>query len=399
MSERIRRFAAVGAVATAVDLAAVTGLHRAGVTLPLADAIALGTAATCSYVLHRRVTLRDDPLVRWIEHRSIFGAVVVVAGLVDELVLLGITGTSARHGVVLPKLAAIAAAAFVRAIAHRLLIFRVIRREQVTPAHRDPAPGAVRFSVVVPAYREEARIATTVQRLRHELRGIDRDGGLEIVVVDDGSGDRTALEATAAGADQVITLEPNRGKGGAVRAGMLHAQGRTIAFTDADLAYSPVQLVGLLQRVEAGWDVVVGSRRAVGTRTLVRARRVREIGSRVVNVATSILLLGQYRDTQCGLKAFRSDVARSLFSTSRLDGFAFDIELFHLVERRRLSLAEVPVEVEHSTHSTVNAFRDGVGLVRDLMRVRRWARRGVYDNAPELPPRNRTTGPALADTR
>jgi putative flippase GtrA len=399
MSERVRRFAVVGALATGVDVTIVVTLHRAGLPLLAADAVALLAAAACSYALHRRVTLRDDPFVRWIHHASIFGAVVVLAGAVDVAVLLALTGTSARHGVLLPKLAAVTIAVFVRAIAHRTLIFRVIRREQVEPARRDPAPGTVRLSVVIPAYREEARIANTVRRLRDDLAHIARDGGLEIVVVDDGSGDATAVEAHAAAADQVIRLEPNRGKGGAVRAGMLRARGRTVAFTDADLAYAPTQLVGLLERVEAGFDVVVGSRRAVGTRTLVRARRVRELGSRVVNMATSILLLGQYRDTQCGLKAFRSDVARALFSSSRLDGFAFDIELFHLVERRRLSLAEVPVEVEHSVHSTVNAWRDGVGLLRDLVRVRRWARRGVYDHAVELPPRVLATGPALADSR
>jgi dolichyl-phosphate beta-glucosyltransferase len=249
----------------------------------------------------------------------------------------------------------------------------------------------------VPAYREP-RIAETVARLRAELASIADDGGLEIVVVDDGSGDATADIARSAGADQVVELPANRGKGGAVRAGMLAARGRTVAFTDADLAYAPIQLVGLLTRVERGWDVVVGNRRHRDTRTVVRAVRLREMGSRMVNLATHALLLGQYRDTQCGLKAFRSDVARLVFSAGRIDGFAFDIEVLHLVERYRLSLAEVPVSVENSERSTVRAARDGVRLLRDLIRIRRWAKEGVYDGRLiELPPRS--TGPAVVGRR
>jgi len=117
----------------------------------------------------------------------------------------------------------------------------------------------VRLSVVVPAYAEADDIGATIARLRDELGGLD--GGLEIVVVDDGSPDDTAAAARASGADQVIEQRPNRGKGAAVRAGVLAATGRTVAFTDADLSYSPDQLRVLLEQVEAGWDVVVGSRR------------------------------------------------------------------------------------------------------------------------------------------
>ena len=149
-------------------------------------------------------------------------------------------------------------------------------------------------------------------------------------------------------------LPVNRGKGAAVRAGMLAARGRTVAFTDADLSYSPDHLIELLEQVEAGWDVVVGSRRHDDTTTLVRARRVREIGGRAINLLTRIVLLGKYRDTQCGLKAFRSDVAQVIFGHSRIDGFAFDVEVFHLVEAYQLSLAEVPVRVVNSSRSTVH---------------------------------------------
>ena len=105
-----------------------------------------------------------------------------------------------------------------------------------------------------------------------------------------------------------------------------------------------------------------------------------------MNLATQALLLGQYRDTQCGLKAFRADEACDLFNASTLDGFAFDVELFHLAERWRLSLAEVPVEVEHSERSTVRVVRDGARLVTDLPRIRQRSRRGGYPDRSTTEP-------------
>jgi dolichyl-phosphate beta-glucosyltransferase len=257
--------------------------------------------------------------------------------------------------------------------------YRRVRSHLDRRRSRPPVEGAFRLSVVVPAFDEEARIGETVARLRTDLDKVAQDGGLEIVVVDDGSSDATAARARAAGADQVLRHDENRGKGGAVRTGMLHAQGRTVAFTDADLAYSPDQLLGLLDEVEAGWDVVAGSRRHDDTTTLVRARRLREVGGRVINLLTRAVLLGQYRDTQCGLKAFRADVARLVFSHTRIDGFAFDVEVFFLVEEYHLSLTEVPVRVENSERSTVHVVRDAARLVRDLFRIRRWAHGGAYD--------------------
>ena len=386
MRQRIRRYAAVGVVATVVDVTVFLVAHAAFDELASADILALAVAALTSAVLHRWVTLRNDPYVRWVQRLQFFIPVVIVAGAVDLVVLLAFARSG--HSVLWPKLAAVGLAAFVRIGAHRSLLFRVVRREQDAPSNRPTAPGIFRLSVVVPAYREQGRIGHTVERLRHDLAAIQDDGGVEIIVVDDGSGDNTAAQARAAGADVVLVQPKNRGKGAAVRAGVLVAAGRTVVFTDADLAYAPSQIVTLLSKIEDGWDVVVGNRRHVATATLVRARRVREIGGRLVNLATHALLLGQYRDTQCGLKAFRSDVARLIFSSTQIDGFAFDVEIFHLVERHRLSLAEVPVAVENSERSTVKVVRDGLRLVVDIVRVRWWAREGRYfSDASELPPR------------
>ena len=385
----LRRFAAVGLVATAVDVGVAVALLSAGWPVVAADLVALLGAALVARTLHRLVTVRDDPFARWIREPAMFATVVVMAGVVDLVVLAAVRTGEGIGADLAAKVTAVLAAAVVRAVAYRFLLFRAVRVDQDQPGLLPLEPGLRRLSLVLPAFREVDRIGPTLERIRHELGPLvgDRREELEVVVVDDGSDDGTAEAAEAAGADRVVRMERNSGKGAAVRAGVRAATGSTIAFTDADLAYGPAQVAELLVLVEAGYDMVVGSRRHTDTRTLVRAGRLREAGGRLVNLATHALLLGQYRDTQCGLKAFRADVARDLFNASTLDGFAFDVELFHLAERWRLSLAEVPVEVEHSERSTVRVVRDGARLVTDLTRIRQRSRRGGYpDRSTTEPP-------------
>jgi dolichyl-phosphate beta-glucosyltransferase len=383
VKERLRRFASIGVIATLVDIGVLLLAARVlGLIVVVADAIALVVAALVSFWLHRQITFAGDPAVRWVHRPLAFAATATIAGLVDIVVLrtlVEVTGWDSALALAAAKVPAIAAASAVRFVAYRWVLFGVVRAELAERVPRPPAPGSSRLSVVVPAYHEADRIAATVARIRAELDGVAPGRELEVVVVDDGSGDGTAEAARAAGADQVVVLPANRGKGAAVREGVLVATGRTVAFTDADLSYPPGQIADLLAEVEAGWDVVVGSRVHTETSTLVRARAVRELGGRVINLATHAVLLGAHRDTQCGLKAFRSDVARSLFARTRVDGFAFDVEIFHLAERDRLSLREVPVQVANAERSSVRVVRDGLRIVRDLARIVRDGRAGKYD--------------------
>jgi dolichyl-phosphate beta-glucosyltransferase len=237
--------------------------------------------------------------------------------------------------------------------------------------------------VVVPAYGEERRIATTVKVLRQALGTEAATRALEVIVVDDGSEDETAARATEAGADQVIRFPANRGKGAAVRAGMLAATGSAVVFTDADLSYPPAQIVRIRDHIEQGWDVVVGSRRHIDTRTLVRAGRLREVSGRVFNLFSRLVLARPVRDTQCGLKGFHADAARQVFGLSRIDGFAFDVEVLAIAERLGLTVAEVPVELDSAAGSTVRLRVDAVRMLRDLARIRRWAADGAYDRASD----------------
>lgn len=267
-----------------------------------------------------------------------------------------------------------------------------VRENLATRRSRPTPPGDRRLTVVIPAFGEARRIASSVERVRRELADHMAAHDLEIVVVDDGSTDGTAAAARASSADQVLALAANRGKGGAVAAGVAMANGRAIAFTDADLAYAPAQIVRLLEAVEEGWDMVVGNRHHRDTTTVVAAPRLRDVGGRAINAATKLVLVGGHQDTQCGLKAFRSDVAALLFDRTTIDGFAFDIELFFLAERYGLSVAEVPVEVENSVSSTVRVARDAMHLLADLGRIRWNASQGRYDLEPGALDQRTTTG-------
>ena len=377
----LRRLAAVGLLITAVDVAVLVCL-RLGVGLPPApaDALAVVGAAALSRRLHRRLTFAAEPRVRWIEEPGVFVRVTLLAGAVDIALLSALAdfwGSESLGELLVVKAASLSVAAVVRAVGYRAALQPLIRADQRRARARPGPPGHTRLSVVVPTYREEARIGATVARLR--AAALADDGELEIVVVDDGSPDDTAAAARAAGADQVIVLPENRGKGAAVRAGMLAAHGRTIVFTDADLAYPPEQIARVSAAVEAGADIVIGSRRHVDTTTLVRARRLREVTGRLFNLLTFLVLLGQYRDTQCGLKGFQYDAARLLFSRTRIDGFAFDVEVLHLAERYRFALREMPVELANTTESSVRVGRDSLRMLWDVFRIRRLGARGAYD--------------------
>ncbi len=371
------RFIAVGVVATVIDVGVAVGLSGSAGRL-LADLLALSLAAVIARYLHARVTLRGDELDRWIRQPSVFAATALVAATIDLAIFVGVDSL----GDWTAKLVAVGAAAIVRAGFHRAVLFRHVRREQGDPIDRPAPAGSVRLSLVIPAYKEEGRISETIAQVRTGLAIYHDAGDLEIVVVDDGSNDATARVAREAGADQVLVQPQNRGKGAAVRAGVAAANGRTIAFTDADLAYSPDQLVAFVDAVESGYDVVIGNRHHDDTTTVQKTSTLRSLGSRVVNMAANLLLLGNYRDTQCGCKAFRADVAKLVLGAGRVDGFAFDLEILHLVERYGFTMRELPVEVVNSDSSTVSAVRDGLLVLGDILRVRRASRRGHYPRLP-----------------
>jgi glycosyltransferase involved in cell wall biosynthesis len=231
------------------------------------------------------------------------------------------------------------------------------------------------LSVVIPAYNEVARLEPSLHRVIDYCRTHCDD--FEILVVDDGSTDGTAdlVEQVAAGERRVrlIPLGENRGKGAAVRAGVLEARGREILFSDADLATPIEELDKLRHRLTNGCDIAIGSRAAPGADIRVRQHPMRELMGRTFNVLVRLAALGGIRDTQCGFKLFRRDAARDLFARARLDGFAFDVEILWLA-RGRYQVAEVPVVWSHVDDSKVSPGGDAARMFIDLLRIR-WLHR------------------------
>jgi dolichyl-phosphate beta-glucosyltransferase len=232
------------------------------------------------------------------------------------------------------------------------------------------------LSVVVPAYNEARRLPATLASVRAYLRARGREH--EIVVVDDGSSDTTAQVARDAGDDvRVLRHEPNRGKGYAVRRGMLAATGARRLITDADLSTPIEELAKLEAEIERGFDVAIGSRAVPGALIEVHQPAYREAMGRLFNRLVQALLLPGLCDTQCGFKLFTAEAARAAFSVSSLDGFSFDVEALYVARRQGLRIAEVPVTWRNDAATRVG-LGGGAAAFADLVHIRLRARRGAY---------------------
>ncbi len=242
------------------------------------------------------------------------------------------------------------------------------------------------ISIVIPAYNEEQRITPTLDRLHAFLAGIGRS--YELVVVDDGSRDGTAalVERLAERIPhlRVVRQTPNRGKGAAVRVGMLAARGDVRVMCDADGSMPPEELPKLLARLATGeFEIAIGSRYAPGAAANTSQPRWRVMWSRLCNRVIQRSLVPGVSDTQCGFKAFTAPAARDLFSRGRIDGWAFDLEVLALARRRGWAIAEVGVAWTDDRRSRVNPLRDMWKVIKEALTIRKNLRTGVY----ELPAR------------
>jgi dolichyl-phosphate beta-glucosyltransferase len=238
----------------------------------------------------------------------------------------------------------------------------------------------VDLSLVLPAYQAAPFIGPNVRRV---LDFFD-DHGLagEVIVADDGSTDGTADAVPAASNVRALRLA-HRGKGGALRAGMLAATGSVRAFTDADLPYGlePV-LAGAAMIRERDAHAAIGDRSLPGSEN--RIGLTRRALSRLASLAFRTLSPGEAYDTQCGLKCFRGDVAAELFRLARIDGFAIDIEILLLMRRYGLRVERVPVRLEAAGKTSVHVIRDSARAARDVTRIRLdWARGRYRSNVLE----------------
>jgi dolichyl-phosphate beta-glucosyltransferase len=242
------------------------------------------------------------------------------------------------------------------------------------------------LSIVLPAYNEAERIATTLDKVMRyaEQRGLRT----EVIVVNDGSSDTTAdIVREQAGRHPALRLVENpgnRGKGFSIRSGMLHARGDVLLFSDADLS-SPIEEADkLLAAIQAGADIAIGSR---WIRTELQVKRQplhRQLLGRMFNLALRLILGLNFKDTQCGFKAFNRRAAEAVFPQQRIERWGFDPELLYLAKRSALSIEEVPVAWSHREGTRIHPLRDGLRMFAELFKIRWNAISGKYSTCPVL---------------
>lgn len=257
------------------------------------------------------------------------------------------------------------------------------------PAHRGDRPTlepivpdrTPRLSLVLPCYNGSGYVHETLPVLFAWLREHDAAlGPVEVLLVDDGSPDDTATRVRALGLPiEVIRLEPNQGKGAAVRRGMLAAHGAFRIFMDADLPFELTVLERMLHYLEfKEFDVVVGSRAPSGASYSVSRPASRTLASRIFTEFVGRLVVTGVRDTQCGIKGFRADVAEYLFGQSRVDRFAFDVEVLYLAFKNNFDVKTLPVRVLEERPSTLSVWRHSLPMLLEVLRLPwRW-HRGQY---------------------
>ena len=235
---------------------------------------------------------------------------------------------------------------------------------------REKAMNHIKISLVIPAYNEGAIIKDTVEQALAFLEA--RYSDFELIISDDGSTDKTrAIVGKIEHARlRCVSHKPRRGKGSAVRDGILAATGDLVVYTDADLAYgldAVGEIVSMLEETRA--DLAIGSRR-LHPEGYADYPFIRLVASRTFGLITG-LIAGFHYDTQCGIKAFTADSALKIFTRCETDGFAFDFEAMLLAKYFRLRVAQLPVTIINHRESKVNVLKDSIRMFSDIIKIRR----------------------------
>jgi len=244
-------------------------------------------------------------------------------------------------------------------------------------------PASPELSIVIPAFNEELRLPATLERLATYLERSRRD--VEVLVVDDGSKDRTATVAESLRSKiptlRVVPNGVNRGKGYSVRHGVREARGRIVLFTDADLS-APIEEADKLVDALENFDVAIGSRAVNRSLITVHESPFREFAGIIFNKLVRLILWLPFVDTQCGFKAFVRDRCQIIFEQQTIERFGFDPELLYLARRHGLRAVEVPVRWGHSPATKVNMLRDSLQMFLDVFVIRWNSLLGRYPRKP-----------------
>jgi dolichyl-phosphate beta-glucosyltransferase len=244
------------------------------------------------------------------------------------------------------------------------------------------------YSIVIPAYNEGARLSATLERVLAYVSQQEEE--TEVIVVNDGSRDNTAeIVRQFAASNPVLRLldnPGNRGKGFSVRNGILNARGRVVIFSDADLSSPIEELPKLLQPLKEGADIAIGSRWLQSDLQTQRQPLHRQLFGRIFNLLLRMTLGLQFKDTQCGFKAFTAEAAQTIFPLQHIERWGFDPEVLFLARKFGFKVCEVPVAWGHSGGTRINPLVDGSRMFMEMLRIRWYDLTGKYDRTPAAQP-------------
>ncbi|MGC2477516.1 MAG: dolichyl-phosphate beta-glucosyltransferase [Candidatus Sulfotelmatobacter sp.] len=242
------------------------------------------------------------------------------------------------------------------------------------------------YSIVIPAYNEGARIGATLERVLSYVHAQGWDA--EVIVINDGSRDSTAeIVQSFAAKDptlQLIDNPGNHGKGYSVRTGMLHARGRIVLFSDADLSSPIEESLKLFAALESGADIAIGSRWLRAELQTQRQPLHRQLFGRIFNILLRTTLGLQFADTQCGFKAFKRAAAQAIFPWQRIERWGFDPEILFLARKFGFRVQEVPVAWGHVGDARINPVVDGARMFQEMLRIRWYDLTGKYDGTDAM---------------
>lgn len=235
----------------------------------------------------------------------------------------------------------------------------------------------MKITIIIPAYNEERRIGATLEKVLAYLG--QKKISFEIIVVDDGSQDKTLEIVRKIDGSEIKILEnkSNRGKGYSVKRGMLEAQGDWILFTDADLS-TPIEELEKFLRHE-NFDILIASRDLPESKLVVPQPWHRKLGGRLINFFVQALILPGIKDTQCGFKLFRQEAAKKIFPKQTIEGFGFDIEILYIARKLGFKIKELPVAWLNNPETKVRPIKDGLKILQNIFQIKINDRRGRYN--------------------
>ncbi|HIE24768.1 MAG TPA: glycosyltransferase family 2 protein [Anaerolineales bacterium] len=237
------------------------------------------------------------------------------------------------------------------------------------------------LSIIIPAYNEANRLPQTLRQVFDFLSS--EDYSAEVIIVENGSSDNTyalAQKLTATYPNLRVLHNEVAGKGKAVKRGMLEARGKYRIFCDADLSM-PVTEIPRFIPPQLDDDIVIASREVEGA-IRYNEPEFRHFTGRIFNFLIRALTLPKLHDTQCGFKRFRAEIAEDLFSRQSIEGWAFDVEILYIAKLRGYKVTELPIPWHYNAESKINVLRDSFRMFLDLLKIRKNARKGLYNRLP-----------------